>query len=190
MAAMRVSRWPLSENGLKMDREWALVDENGRAVTQKRYPKMTLLEPTVDLDSQMMTVRCNNSSDPDSPSVPPLTVSFGSRGFKDPSISPYRVPCSWATAAPSEVSSERVPPPPLPSQVKSVKLCGQECWGEEVSEEANKWFSDMLGIPCFLVRRLPCQEPRESTSMPSPFANDSQFLVISSESVAVLSQVR
>lgn len=50
-AAQGVARWPLGPNGLLYDREWALVDPEGRALNQRRHPRLVHLIPTVDLDA-------------------------------------------------------------------------------------------------------------------------------------------
>jgi uncharacterized protein YcbX len=46
-----VTSWPLGSNGLLYDREWALVDPHGRALSQRRHPRLTQIRPTVDLDA-------------------------------------------------------------------------------------------------------------------------------------------
>ncbi|KAL5277141.1 MOCOS family protein [Megaselia abdita] len=40
-------KWELTENGLKYDRVWMIVDSNGMAVTQKKTSKLCLLKPTI-----------------------------------------------------------------------------------------------------------------------------------------------
>ena len=50
-AGFSPEKWPLGPNGLLYDREWALVDEAGAALTQKRHPKLAMLQPRIDLQA-------------------------------------------------------------------------------------------------------------------------------------------
>ena len=43
--------WPLGPNGLALDREWALVDADGVALTLKRVPKLATVRPVLDLQA-------------------------------------------------------------------------------------------------------------------------------------------
>lgn len=51
-----VREWPLGPNGLLLDREWALVGDDGNVLTQKGLPRLALIEPRVDLQSGVMQV--------------------------------------------------------------------------------------------------------------------------------------
>ena len=48
-AGFSPSAWPIGPNGLLYDREWALVDESGVALTQRRLPKLVTLRPRLDI---------------------------------------------------------------------------------------------------------------------------------------------
>ena len=52
-AAYRIppdNKWEVKESGLAFDREWCLVHQGtGSALSQKRYPRMALLRPSIDL---------------------------------------------------------------------------------------------------------------------------------------------
>ncbi|TPX51163.1 hypothetical protein SeMB42_g01969 [Synchytrium endobioticum] len=51
------TEWPIGPEGLLYDRNWMLVDENGTALSQKRYPKMCLIRPvTMNLTEEMMVL--------------------------------------------------------------------------------------------------------------------------------------
>ena len=52
----RVLKWPLGPNGLLLDREWALVGDDGMVLTQKGLPKLALVQPRVDLAQGVMQV--------------------------------------------------------------------------------------------------------------------------------------
>ncbi|KAJ1974725.1 hypothetical protein H4R35_003474 [Dimargaris xerosporica] len=69
MAIGSSKRWPLAPYGLLHDREWMLVDaRTGRALSQKRYPRMCLIQPTIDLHTNRLYVRA--------PDRPTLAVSL------------------------------------------------------------------------------------------------------------------
>jgi len=42
--------WPLTDQGLKYDREWMIVDMNGMALTQKRCTELCLIRPVIRAD--------------------------------------------------------------------------------------------------------------------------------------------
>lgn len=51
-------RWDVRAEGLAWDREWCLVHQGTRAaLSQKRYPKMALLKPVIDLEKGRLIVR-------------------------------------------------------------------------------------------------------------------------------------
>ena len=49
--------WPLCNSGLLYDRAWALVDAQGRAITQKVFAKLALVQPSINLRDGVMLVR-------------------------------------------------------------------------------------------------------------------------------------
>ncbi len=53
---VRISEWPLGPNGLLLDREWALVGDDGSVLTQKGLPKLALIQPRIDLAQGLMQV--------------------------------------------------------------------------------------------------------------------------------------
>lgn len=64
-STQRVSRWMVIKESaqLAFDREFALVDSSGTAMRLQNYPRMSLLKPTIDLESRTMTVRAPGYSD-------------------------------------------------------------------------------------------------------------------------------
>ncbi|XP_055628466.1 molybdenum cofactor sulfurase 3 [Toxorhynchites rutilus septentrionalis] len=46
--------WPLCPKGLKYDREFVVVDENGVALTQKKLAEMCLIRPRINLETNEM----------------------------------------------------------------------------------------------------------------------------------------
>lgn len=50
-------RWRLTRHGLEYDREWVVMNlGNGKALSQKRFPKMALIRPRIDLVARTMNV--------------------------------------------------------------------------------------------------------------------------------------
>ena len=49
-AGARVHAWPLCPTGLLYDRHWALIDADGRVLTQKRLPALARLSPWLNLE--------------------------------------------------------------------------------------------------------------------------------------------
>lgn len=55
--------WDLTRHGLKFDREWIVMNlSNGKALSQKRFPKMALIRPRIDLSSHTMIVSIAGTS--------------------------------------------------------------------------------------------------------------------------------
>lgn len=52
----QVNAWPLGPNGLLFDREWALVDVNGRVLTQKQCSGLTSVVAAVDVEQHTLTL--------------------------------------------------------------------------------------------------------------------------------------
>ncbi len=46
-AGIRVSQWPVTEKGLKHDRQWMIVDQNRQFLSQRKLKKMALIRPTI-----------------------------------------------------------------------------------------------------------------------------------------------
>jgi uncharacterized protein YcbX len=44
LAGIEVSRWPVVATGLRYDRQWMLVDQHGRFLSQRRLPEMALIK--------------------------------------------------------------------------------------------------------------------------------------------------
>ncbi|GAC93652.1 molybdenum cofactor sulfurase [Pseudozyma hubeiensis SY62] len=53
----RGERWRLTRHGLEYDREWIVMNlANGKALSQKRFPKMVLIRPRIDLVGRTMSI--------------------------------------------------------------------------------------------------------------------------------------
>ncbi|MEI7839703.1 MAG: MOSC N-terminal beta barrel domain-containing protein [Methylococcaceae bacterium] len=53
LAGIRVSQWDVVETGLRYDRQWMLIDENGQFVSQRRLPKMAMIHTRLT-DSELI----------------------------------------------------------------------------------------------------------------------------------------
>ncbi|KAF2405406.1 PLP-dependent transferase [Trichodelitschia bisporula] len=55
--------WPIHAHGLAWDREWCLVRPGSNAaLSQKRYPRMALLVPTLDLSAGVLVISCSDAN--------------------------------------------------------------------------------------------------------------------------------
>lgn len=68
LAGISLSHAKLSDRGLKYDRRWMLIDQDGRFITQRKFPQMALLIP--EIDGENMGIH-HKSAD-----IPPLTFSL------------------------------------------------------------------------------------------------------------------
>ncbi|MCJ1292012.1 hypothetical protein MMC34_003562 [Xylographa carneopallida] len=120
--------WSIKPEGLALDREWCLVHQGSRAaLSQKRYPKMALLRPTIDLNAKLLHIRY---SDPSSLSCPSeITIPL----FEDPSV----FQCENVSGCTSRVCGDTIK-----AQIYS-------------STSVTSFFTDILGVPCYLTRFPP-----------------------------------
>ncbi|XP_054847805.1 molybdenum cofactor sulfurase [Eublepharis macularius] len=56
-AAFEVAQWPVGNQGLQYDRNWMVVNQNGVCITQKQEPKLCLVQPLIDLEKNVMTIK-------------------------------------------------------------------------------------------------------------------------------------
>lgn len=55
--AFKIStKWPLTKRGLKFDREWMIVRQNGVALTQKTDTKLCLITPSINVDEGWLEI--------------------------------------------------------------------------------------------------------------------------------------
>ena len=47
VAGISVNQWPVTSRGLKYDRQWMLVDQQGQFLSQRQLPKMSLIKTTI-----------------------------------------------------------------------------------------------------------------------------------------------
>lgn len=55
-AGIDLEHCPVLSDGLKLDREWMLIDENGRFLSQRQTPKLALVKPKISTDGEELIV--------------------------------------------------------------------------------------------------------------------------------------
>jgi molybdenum cofactor sulfurtransferase len=129
-AGMRIpggEKWPIHPEGLAWDREWCLVRPGtGLALSQKRYPRMALLKPCIDLEHGVMRVTCSTDD------------------MEGRSIS---VPLSDNPSAFAES---------FRAVTKPATVCGDRVAARTYQSPAiTEFFSQALGVACMLARFPP-----------------------------------
>ncbi|GAA5843085.1 hypothetical protein JCM5353_000910 [Sporobolomyces roseus] len=164
--------WPITSTGLLYDREFMLVDpSSGKALSQKKYPRMALIKPSIDLERGVLTVKAKGMEDLVLP-LPELA------GFGTPPLS----------STSSDGDS-------LDNDPKSTLLCGDLVTSSRVSPLADRWFASFLNLPHIQLRRLPLDStsrhahfdssPSSLPTVPLPLrlSNESPFLLVTESSV-------
>ncbi|KAJ5526192.1 hypothetical protein N7494_012842 [Penicillium frequentans] len=118
-------RWEVKREGLAWDREWCLIHQGtGAALNQKRYPRMALIRPSIDLDRGILRITCGVMTDSVS-----LEISLG---WEDTTL----------------ISTSL-----CPNTTKRSMVCGdQVALHAYASPVVSAFFSDFLGVPCTLAR--------------------------------------
>lgn len=157
-----VSEWPVGPQGLLYDREWMLVDPKGSYLNQKKVPLLCTIHPVVDLDRGELKLQSEGHE--------PLVLSLHH----------------------------------TPVEETSLRILGTSSAGAVYRDaHIQNWFYKVLGRQCLLVRKLshrlrsshnravkpsesPACAPRNGSSI--SFANESQFLILSCESIDQLNE--
>jgi molybdenum cofactor sulfurtransferase len=116
--------WEVRREGLAWDREWCLVHlGTGIALSMKRYPKMALVHPMIDLEDGILRVRLSGSLSETS-TTPEVTVPL--------------------SANPEYFSQFKT---------QTLRVCGDDFAAHTyTSPLIAGFFSDALGVPCTLAR--------------------------------------
>ncbi|KAI1614287.1 selenocysteine lyase [Exophiala viscosa] len=119
--------WDVGVKGLAWDREWCLVHQGTNiAMSQKRFPRMALVRPEVDLQRYVLRL----TAELDSTRVRKLEVSLDSK------------PRSMSSINTCESTTN-----------KSSNVCGEDVDVHVyTSPEVAGFFTDVLGVPCTLAR--------------------------------------
>ncbi|KAF2090659.1 PLP-dependent transferase [Saccharata proteae CBS 121410] len=118
--------WAIRKEGLAWDREWCLVHQGtGVALSQKRYPRMALLRPSIDLEAGLLRIQYAG----DSPTMP----------LEDISVPLSANPSCFVRSDGFGSASTRV--------------CGDMVAAQRYSSIAiANFFSQALGVACQLAR--------------------------------------
>ncbi|KAL7946690.1 pyridoxal phosphate-dependent transferase [Trichoderma barbatum] len=117
-------RWEVRPEGLAWDREWCLVHRgSGQALSQKRYPRMALLQPLLLFNDSVLRVKYRGSAPKGQPTQVDIPLS------NNPSL--------------FDVDFRQT----------SSRVCGENISAQSyLSEEINDFFTNSLGVPCMLAR--------------------------------------
>ncbi|KAG0249280.1 hypothetical protein BG011_009442 [Mortierella polycephala] len=156
----RGKAWPIAPHGLLYDREWMLVDEvTGAAMTQKRYPRMCMIQAEILLEQNLMVIKHDQ--------VEEGKDKAGENGgvAKIPEIMDSNIE---STKNKLYISLDEMP---TAATETSTRVCG-DCTTvvHYTAPEINEWFSRFLGKPCRLARQpIASQNPlHSSASSPTP----------------------
>lgn len=177
--------WDIRAEGLAWDREWCLVHQGTRtALSQKRFPRMALFRPSLDLEKGLLHVRIDGPV----PSATPNEIS---------------VPLS-ANPGVFQNCDFRLPVP-------TSQVCGEDILAHTyASKQIADFFTTLIGAPCTLARfpatvaglstrhskahlnasgnnRSSSQSPR-ITQRPILLSNESPILTISRSSLNRLNE--
>ncbi|KAI4739095.1 molybdenum cofactor sulfurase protein-like protein [Aureobasidium sp. EXF-12298] len=165
--------WEVQPQGLAWDREWCIIHSGTFvALSQKKYPRMALLRPTLDFSAGLLRINC----------AAPI------KGNSDTEIS---VPLSADPRCFTPSSKTSTP----------TNVCGDTVSSRiYASTHISSFLSSVLGVPCTLARFPANSASRHakahlsnSTSGKNPtpltFSNESPVLCISRTSLNALNRV-
>jgi molybdenum cofactor sulfurtransferase len=118
--------WEVRKEGLAWDREWCLVHQGtGQALSQKRYPRMALIRPSLDFETGLLKVRYHG-------------------------IIPHGLPHEVCVALSADPNFYE---PTGEFHSRSSRVCGDAITALTYSSSTIKdFFSGILGVPCALAR--------------------------------------
>ncbi|ESO86189.1 hypothetical protein LOTGIDRAFT_235545 [Lottia gigantea] len=157
--AFEVSEWEITSKGLLYDRHWMIVSEAGVTISQKREPRLCLIKPFIDLH--------NNSIYLQYPEMPELCLSLD---------------CNQGNSFTGEICTN--------------KVCGDKVEMYDFGDEAGDWISLAINRSgCRLLQhkadhfrkcKLKDSSSDAVSSTELSLANESQFLLISRQSIKAL----
>ncbi|KAI9840866.1 MAG: hypothetical protein M1837_001245 [Sclerophora amabilis] len=126
--------WDVNKEGLAWDREWCVVHlGTGTALSQKKYPNMALLRPSIDLEAGVLRIRtCTSYPGSTGQSVAiEVPLSANPNVFQE----------DFATKA---------------SLSRLLQVCGESVRARAyTSNKIREFFSAAIGAPCTLARFPP-----------------------------------
>lgn len=162
--------WEVQPQGLAWDREWCIIHSGTSvALSQKKYPRMALLRPTLDFSAGLLRITC----------AVPIKDATQAEISVPLSADPRCFTSSSKTSTPTNVCGDNVP--------ARVYACST----------ISLFLSNVLGVPCTLARFPATSTSRHAkahlstnnkTSTPLAFSNESPVLCISRMSVNALNR--
>lgn len=139
--------WAIHHEGLAWDREWCLVHAGtGIALSQKKYPKMALIQPRLDFELGLLHIRYAGS----------LPKTHASREIAVP-----------LSQDPKYFSEDR-------SAEQASQVCGDAISARPYSPAwITLFFSSVLGVPCLLARFPKSNDVELSIRHAKPFLQSS-----------------
>ncbi|EFQ99671.1 molybdenum cofactor sulfurase [Nannizzia gypsea CBS 118893] len=145
------TEWNVKPEGLAWDREWCLIHQGtGSALNQKRYPRMALIRPVIDLPRSTLRVTLPSPGPHGDTMEIPLSVD--STDLAEGQL------CRNFTKQQSTVCGDTV----SVQVYKSARLAS--------------FFSDFLGVPCTLAR-FPPQQHHSAARFSKSYRNPIKELV-------------
>ena len=137
--------WDIKPEGLAWDREWCLVHQGTRAaLSQKRYPRMALIRPSLDLDSGVLRIRYHGPLPPTIPNEITVPLSADPQPFQKSNTQDGRF------------------------SFLSSRVCGDSIFAHTyASSHITAFFTAALSTPCTLAR-FPAAIPGFSTRHSKP----------------------
>ena len=168
-AGFEVSAWPVGSMGLRWDREWAVVNPRGVALTQKRNPRMSLVTTRIDMDKGVLVLEAPGTG---RPLIVPLARTTGGAGDDPQNTSICATKCRttvWRSASSSQKPEEWL-----------TAALGTPCSLVRIASGESRRVSR--------PRRAPPPEAitTKTSTAQVAFANEGQFLMISESSVAAV----
>jgi len=155
-SAFVTDSWEITLTGtLLYDREWAVLGPDGNALSQKQYPRLSQVVPTIDLARGVLRLEAVN-------------------------FRPLEIPLPRVPVEPPSASAPEAVPLPQPDQ-QTVPLCsGRRRIAREREEDraaASLWFTELVGVPCTWVRAAEADKSNKGS-----FLNSANYLVVSQAS--------
>ena len=168
------SGWPLTSRGLLYDRVWAVVDMEGRALTQKSEPALARIMPAVHRGAggDVLRVACVGREDLGALSIPADALPVPEEEEEEEGGGAGELTEFLAACGLERRARER-----------DVVVCGRQGTGVSYGCHVNAWFSAALGRECMLVRQgsppaargsEPPSGPLSSSASSSSTATDSK----------------
>lgn len=159
-AAFEVHEWEVGNRGFVFDRQWMIVTDSKICLTQKREAKLCLIKPVLDLKNGTLSVTATG--------MPDLVLPLPLTSENDKQVARF---CQ-------------------------SKVCGDRISAIDCGEHAASWVSTFLNRNCRLIQQdmddsRTCKlgevkQRGDKGSKSLSLANESQFLLVTRESVSEL----